>query len=171
MFPGKMDSHSAFLDIQAGAGGTEAQDWAAMLLRMYLKWADRHGFKTEIIDQSAGRGRRHQGRDHQHERRLRLRVAAHRDRRASPGAQVAVRLGQPPPYLVRLGVRLARSGRRHRYRDQSGGSAHRRVSLQRGGRPARQQDRIGGAHHARADRHRGRLPKRAQPAQEPVRPR
>jgi peptide chain release factor 2 len=54
MFPGEMDSHNAFLDIQAGAGGTEAQDWAAMLLRMYLKWADGHGFKTEIIDQSAG---------------------------------------------------------------------------------------------------------------------
>ncbi len=54
MFPGKMDSHNAFLDIQAGAGGTEAQDWAAMLLRMYLKWADRHGIRTEIIDQSAG---------------------------------------------------------------------------------------------------------------------
>jgi peptide chain release factor 2 len=54
MFPGKMDSHNAFLDIQAGAGGTEAQDWAAMLLRMYLKWADSHGFKTEIIDQSPG---------------------------------------------------------------------------------------------------------------------
>jgi peptide chain release factor 2 len=54
MFPGKMDSHSAFLDIQAGAGGTEAQDWAQMLLRMYLKWADSHGIKTEIIDQSDG---------------------------------------------------------------------------------------------------------------------
>jgi peptide chain release factor 2 len=54
MFPGKMDSHSAYLDIQAGAGGTEAQDWAAMLLRMYLKWADGHGIKTEIIDQSDG---------------------------------------------------------------------------------------------------------------------
>jgi peptide chain release factor 2 len=49
-----MDSHNAFLDIQAGAGGTEAQDWAAMLLRMYLKWADSHGFKTEVIDQSPG---------------------------------------------------------------------------------------------------------------------
>jgi peptide chain release factor 2 len=54
MFPGKMDSHNAFLDVQAGAGGTEAQDWAAMLLRMYLKWADRHGIATEIIDQSDG---------------------------------------------------------------------------------------------------------------------
>jgi len=54
MFPGKMDSHNAFLDIQAGAGGTEAQDWAAMLLRMYLKWADAHGIKAEVIDQSDG---------------------------------------------------------------------------------------------------------------------
>ena len=41
MFSGKMDSHSAFVDIQAGAGGTEAQDWAEMLLRMYLRWAER----------------------------------------------------------------------------------------------------------------------------------
>ena len=54
MFPGKMDSHSAYLDIQAGAGGTEAQDWAQMLLRMYLKWADQHGIKAEVIDQSDG---------------------------------------------------------------------------------------------------------------------
>ncbi len=46
MFPGKMDSHNAFLDIQAGAGGTEAQDWAAMLLRLYLKWAVRNGIAT-----------------------------------------------------------------------------------------------------------------------------
>jgi peptide chain release factor 2 len=54
MFPGQMDSHNAFLDIQAGAGGTEAQDWAQMLLRMYLKWADQHGIKAEVIDQSDG---------------------------------------------------------------------------------------------------------------------
>ncbi|HUY84687.1 MAG TPA: peptide chain release factor 2 [Steroidobacteraceae bacterium] len=54
MFPGPMDSHNAFLDIQAGAGGTEAQDWAAMLLRMYLKWADAHAIRAEIIDESAG---------------------------------------------------------------------------------------------------------------------
>jgi peptide chain release factor 2 len=54
MFPGKMDSHPCFLDIQAGAGGTEAQDWAQMLMRMYLRWADQHGFKTEVIDVSDG---------------------------------------------------------------------------------------------------------------------
>jgi peptide chain release factor 2 len=54
MFPGKMDSHSAYLDIQAGAGGTEAQDWANMLLRMYLRWGEQRGFKTEVIDISDG---------------------------------------------------------------------------------------------------------------------
>jgi peptide chain release factor 2 len=54
MFPGEMDSHNCFLDIQAGAGGTEAQDWAQMLLRMYLRWGDAHGFKTEVIDINPG---------------------------------------------------------------------------------------------------------------------
>jgi peptide chain release factor 2 len=54
MFPGKMDSHSAFLDIQAGAGGTEAQDWASMIMRMYMRWGDQHGFKLEVVDANAG---------------------------------------------------------------------------------------------------------------------
>ncbi len=54
MFPGQMDPHNAYMDIQAGAGGTEAQDWAQMLLRMYGKWADAHGFKIEVMDQSDG---------------------------------------------------------------------------------------------------------------------
>jgi peptide chain release factor 2 len=54
MFPGEMDSHNAFLDIQAGAGGTEAQDWAQMLMRMYLRWGDQQGFRTEVIDSSSG---------------------------------------------------------------------------------------------------------------------
>lgn len=54
MFSGKMDSHNAYLDIQSGSGGTEAQDWAEMLLRMYLRFGDRHGFKTESIEVSPG---------------------------------------------------------------------------------------------------------------------
>lgn len=54
MFSGEMDAHNAFVDIQAGSGGTEAQDWANMLLRMYLMWGDRHGFKTEILEVSEG---------------------------------------------------------------------------------------------------------------------
>ena len=54
MFSGEMDANSAFVDIQSGAGGTEAQDWAEMLLRMYLRWAEAHGFKAEVIEASAG---------------------------------------------------------------------------------------------------------------------
>ena len=54
MFPGEMDSHGAFLDIQSGAGGTEAQDWAQMLMRMYLRWADARGFGVEVVEESPG---------------------------------------------------------------------------------------------------------------------
>lgn len=54
MFSGDTDSNNAFLEIQAGSGGTEAQDWAEMLLRMYLRWCERRGFETELIEASAG---------------------------------------------------------------------------------------------------------------------
>ena len=54
MFSGDLDVNNAYLDIQSGAGGTEAQDWADMLLRMYLRWAEGHGFKAEVIEASAG---------------------------------------------------------------------------------------------------------------------
>jgi peptide chain release factor 2 len=54
MFSGEMDANNAFVEIQSGTGGTEAQDWASMLLRMYLRWAERRGFKTELIEQSDG---------------------------------------------------------------------------------------------------------------------
>ncbi len=54
MFSGKMDPHFAYVDIQAGSGGTEAQDWAAMLLRMYLRWCEARGFKTEMVEVSDG---------------------------------------------------------------------------------------------------------------------
>jgi peptide chain release factor 2 len=54
MFRGEMDSHDAFMDIQAGAGGTEAQDWAQMLMRMYIKWAANRGFDCEVLDANGG---------------------------------------------------------------------------------------------------------------------
>ncbi len=54
MFSGAMDPNNAYLDIQAGSGGTEAQDWADMLLRMYLRWGERRGFKTELMEVSEG---------------------------------------------------------------------------------------------------------------------
>jgi peptide chain release factor 2 len=54
MFNGEMDANNAYLDIQAGSGGTEAQDWAEMLLRMYLRWGESRGFNTELIEVSGG---------------------------------------------------------------------------------------------------------------------
>ncbi|CUB04847.1 bacterial peptide chain release factor 2 (bRF-2) [Marinomonas fungiae] len=54
MFSGEMDPNSAFLDIQSGSGGTEAQDWANILLRMYLRWGEDKGFKVELVEVSAG---------------------------------------------------------------------------------------------------------------------
>lgn len=54
MFSGKMDRANAYLDIQSGSGGTEAQDWAEMILRMYLRWGEQHGFTTELVECSAG---------------------------------------------------------------------------------------------------------------------
>ena len=54
MFSNEMDPNNAFLDVQSGSGGTEAQDWAEMILRMYLRWGEAHGFKTELVEASAG---------------------------------------------------------------------------------------------------------------------
>lgn len=54
MFSGEADENNAFVDIQAGSGGTEAQDWAGMLLRMYLRWCEHHGFETDLMEVSAG---------------------------------------------------------------------------------------------------------------------
>jgi peptide chain release factor 2 len=54
MFSNEMDPNNAYLDIQSGSGGTEAQDWAEMILRMYLRWGEAHGFKTELVEASDG---------------------------------------------------------------------------------------------------------------------
>ncbi|PRP52380.1 PCRF domain-containing protein, partial [Bacillus halotolerans] len=54
MFSGQMDPNNAYLDVQSGSGGTEAQDWAEMVLRMYLRWGEQNGFKTELVEASAG---------------------------------------------------------------------------------------------------------------------
>ena len=54
MFSGEMDNSNCYVDIQSGAGGTEGQDWANMLLRMYLKWCDQNGFKYELLEVSDG---------------------------------------------------------------------------------------------------------------------
>ena len=90
MFNNPADPSNCFLDIQAGAGGTEACDWAAMLLRQYLKYCERKGFKTELMEESRRRRRRHQERDHRRSRAttrsatLRTETGVHRLVRKSP---------------------------------------------------------------------------------------
>jgi peptide chain release factor 2 len=54
MFSGEMDSSDCYIDLQSGSGGTEAQDWTSMMLRMYLRWCEARGFKTEVIEESEG---------------------------------------------------------------------------------------------------------------------
>ena len=120
MFSNPMDPNNCFLDIQAGAGGTEAQDWAQMLLRMYLRYCERKGFKAEVLEESDGEVAGIKSATLKVDRRLRLRLPAHRDRRAPAGAQVAVRLQRAPPHVVRQRVRLPRGRRHDRDRHQSG---------------------------------------------------
>lgn len=54
LLSGEADANDCFLEVHAGAGGTESQDWASMLLRMYMRWADQHGYKTELIEETEG---------------------------------------------------------------------------------------------------------------------
>ena len=98
MFNNPADPLNCFLDIQAGAGGTEACDWASMLLRQYLKYCERKGFKTEVMEETEGDVAGIKSATHQGRGRLRVRPAAHRDRRAPAGAQEPVRLVRRPPH-------------------------------------------------------------------------
>ena len=82
-----------------------------MLLRMYLRWGERRGFKTELVEVSAGEVAGIKSATIRYEGPYAYRLAAHRDRRAPPGAQVALRFQRAPPYFLRLDVRLAGSGR------------------------------------------------------------
>jgi peptide chain release factor 2 len=97
MFSGEMDANNAYLDIQAGSGGTEAQDWANMLLRMYLRWAERRGFKTEIVELQEGEV-------------AGIKSATIHVQGDYAGAQIAVRFRQPSPHFLLFGVRVAGSG-------------------------------------------------------------
>jgi hypothetical protein len=166
MFPAK-DANNCFLDIQAGAGGTEAQDWASMLLRMYLRWAESAGSRSSCWNSamatSPASSRPHCSIEGEYAYGwLRTETGVHRLVRKSPFDS-----GNRRHTSVRLGVRVAGNRRQHRHRHQPGGPRRRRLPLLGRRRPARQQDRIGDPHHPHAVRHRRGLPDRAQPAQEP----
>ena len=167
MLSGEADGNDSYLEVHAGAGGTESQDWASMLLRMYTRWAEQHGFKLQLIEESEGEGAgiksaTLQVKGHNAYGWLKTEAGVHRLVRISPFDSNARRhtsfssvtvypvIDQSikidiPEKDVRIDVYRARRRRR----------------------PARQQDRKRGAHHASPDRHRGGLPDRALAAPEP----
>ena len=102
----------AVVSLHAGAGGTDAQDWAEMLLRMYLRWADDRGFQAELVEASPGGGGGPQVRDVHRQGRERLRDAQGRARRAPARPAQPVRQRAPPPHRVRPGRRRAAPARR-----------------------------------------------------------
>ena len=168
LFSGEYDEANAIVSISAGAGGTEATDWAEMLLRMYLRWAERHRFSTEILDQLEGEeagiksatiaidGRKAYGflrAERGVHRLVRISPFDSQKRRHTTFALVEVlpevddnvEVGEIPDDDLRIDT-YPLPGRR---------------------RPARQQDRLGRSHHAPADRHRRAEPERALAAPEP----
>ena len=118
---GPYDDHSAVLAIHAGAGGTEAQDWVEMLLRLYLRWAERHEYGTQVVSISPGDEAGHQVRLDPHHRRGRLRAAALGARRAPARADLALRRLELTPHQLRPRRGDAGgAGRGHRDRDPAG---------------------------------------------------
>ena len=114
LFTGEYDAGDAVVSIHAGEGGTDAQDWAEMLLRMYLRWAEDRGFTTELVEASAGRGGRPQVGHVHGQGRERLRDAQGRARRAPARPPVAVRQRAPAAHVVRAGDRRSADRRRRR---------------------------------------------------------
>ena len=167
LFAGEYDDGDAVAEIHAGAGGTDAQDWAEMMLRMYTRWAERRGFEIEVEEATPGqeagllsatfivRGRYAFG-------LLAAERGTHRLVRMSPfDAQ-----HRRQTSFASLDVVPVARGRRRPGRDRREGPPHRHLPFVGSRRPARQQDRLGGPHHPPAHRHRGVLPEPAQPASE-----
>ena len=161
LFNGEYDQGDAVVTITAGTGGTDAQDWAEMLLRMYLRWTADRGFQTELVEASPGEEAGLKSATLTVRGRERLRAVQGRARRPSAGAPVALRLRAPTAYGVRAGRRRAAAARDRRRRDRRERAADRHVPRERGGRAAREQDRLRGADHAPPDRDRRPVPERA----------
>ena len=169
LLAGEADANSAYVEINAGAGGTESQDWAEMLQRMYTRWGERHGIKVELIDHHSGeqagiksatilvKGENAYG-------NLKTESGVHRLVRISPYDANARRhtsfssVWVYPEVDDDIDIEINESG-----------AADRHLSRVGRGRAARQHDRQRGAHHPHPDRDRRRLPERALAAQEPRR--
>ena len=167
LLSGENDERNAIVTIHPGAGGTESQDWAEMLMRMYLRWAERQGFSTQLYEYQPGdeagiksatfgvNGEYAYG-------LLTSEIGVHRLVRISPFDQAKRRHTSFASVFVSPEIDESIDDRH-----QAGRHSHRHLSFGRQGRPARQHHGFGSAHHAHSDRHRGRLPERALAAQEP----
>ena len=156
LLAGEADANDTYVEINAGAGGTESQDWAEMLQRMYTRWAERHGMKVELVDHHAGeqagiksatlliKGENAYG-------YAKTESGVHRLVRISPYDSAARRHTSFSSVWVYPVV-----DDEYRDRGQRERPAHRHLSRVGRGRPAHQHDRFGGAHHPHPDRHRRR---------------
>ena len=155
LLDGEADGNDTFLEVNAGAGGTESCDWAAMLARMYVRWAEAHGMKVELVAESAGEeagirsvtykiiGPNAYG-------WLKTGVGG-----ASAGADLAVRFRGAAAHVVFVGLGLSGGGRQYRDRDRAERHPHRHLSLVGRRRAACEHHGFGGADHPLADQHRG----------------
>ena len=157
LLSGEADNNDAYLEVHAGAGGTESQDWAAMLLRMYTRWAEQHGFKVDYLEETQGeeagiksatieiKGRNSYG-------WLKTENGVHRLVRISPfdsnarrhTSFASVRVYPVVDDTIKIDINEFRRARRHH-------------ALRWCRRPARQQDRIRGQAHAYSDQYRRRV--------------
>ena len=158
---GPDDRRNAIVTLHPGAGGTEAQDWAEILLRMYLRWADRRGYRKEILDYQPGEEAGVKSVTFTVEGDyaygyLKAEAGIHRLVRISPFDANSRRHTSFASVFVYPEV-----DDDHQNRDQRSGSSGRHLSLQRRRRAACQQDRLGRAPDAHPHGNRGRLPERA----------
>ena len=100
LLSGEADANDSYLEVHAGAGGTESQDWANMLLRMYTRWAEQHGYKVEMMEETAGEEAGIKSATLAGQGPQCLWLAENRTRRASPGAHLAVRFQRAPAHVV-----------------------------------------------------------------------
>ena len=167
LLAGEADANNSYIEINAGAGGTESNDWAGMLQRMYSRWAERHGMKVELVDFHAGeqagiksatlliKGENAYG-------NLKVEGGVHRLVRISPYDSSARRHTSFASVWVYPEVDDDIDIEINEVR-----AAHRHLSGVRGGRPARQHDRQRGPDHPHSDRDRRCLSERTVAAQEP----
>jgi peptide chain release factor 2 len=107
LLAGEADANDAYIEVHAGAGGTESQDWAEMLQRMYSRWAEKRGFKVELVEYQAGRNGGHQIGDDAGEGRECLWLCQDRKRRPPPRPHFALRQLGAPPHQLLVGVGLS----------------------------------------------------------------